>query len=147
MALVTKHLTCKQNSWSVPSLKLSVIKSKFFPSTSFTFPLTVQIYHIDFHSLESSMPIFLVTWTPRITIWAPVSRNTILGVCPPTWIVDSVLLTMATLVAMEVLSLSTTFRNEWETLWRVWLSTTPLLSNKFTSEVFLTPFWYLNVES
>jgi hypothetical protein len=43
---------------------------------------------------------------------APISSNTILGVCPPTWIVDSVLSTMATVVVMEVLSLSTTFGNE-----------------------------------
>jgi len=28
-----------------------------------------------------------------------------------------------------------------------WLSTTPLLSNKSTSEVFLAPFWYVNIES
>jgi hypothetical protein len=41
-------------------------------------------------------------------------------VCPPTWIVGLVLSTMATLVAMEVLSLGTTFGNEWETLWREW---------------------------
>jgi hypothetical protein len=32
-------------------------------------------------------------------------------------------------------------------LWREWLSTIPLMSNKFTSEVFLTPFLYVNVES
>jgi len=54
---------------------------------------------------------------------------------------------MATSMAMEVLSLGTTFRNEWKTLWRKWLYTTPLLSNKSTSEVFLTPFWYVNVKS
>jgi hypothetical protein len=53
---------------------------------------------------------------------------------------------MVTLVVMEVLSLGTTFRNEWEILWKEWLSTTPLLSNKSTSEVFLTPLWYVNVE-
>ncbi len=57
------------------------------------------------------------------------------------------LLTMVISVAMEVLSLGTTFGNEQETLWREWLSTTPLLSNKSTSEVFFTPFWYVNVES
>ncbi len=34
-----------------------------------------------------------------------------------------------------------------EILWKEWLSTTPLLSNKSTSEVFLAPFWYVNVES
>ncbi len=50
-------------------------------------------------------------------------------------------------MAMEILSLNTTFRNEWETLWKEWLSTTPLLSNKSTNEVFLAPFWYLNVKS
>ncbi len=110
-------------------------------------PLTVRICHIDFYSLESSMPIFLANWTPRITNWAPVSRSTTLGVCLPTWIVDLILSTMVTSVAMEVLSLGTTFRNEWKTLWREWLSTTPLLSNKSTSEVFLPPFWYVNVES
>jgi hypothetical protein len=33
------------------------------------------------------------------------------------------LLTMATPATMEVLSLGTTFGNEWETLWREWLST------------------------
>ncbi len=49
---MTKHLICKQGSWSVPSLKLSVIKSELSPSTSPTFPLTVWIYHIDFRSLE-----------------------------------------------------------------------------------------------
>jgi len=48
---------------------------------------------------------------------------------------------------MEVLSLGTTFGNEWKTLRREWLFTTPLLSNKSTSEVFLAPFWYVNVES
>jgi len=48
---------------------------------------------------------------------------------------------------MEVLSPSTTFGNEWKILWRKWLSTTPLLSNKSTSEVLLVPFWYANVES
>jgi len=48
---------------------------------------------------------------------------------------------------MEVLSLTTTFGNEWKTLWREWLSTMPLLNNKSTSEVFLAPFWYVNVES
>jgi len=47
---------------------------------------------------------------------------------------------MATLVAMEVISLGTTFGIESKTLWREWLSTTPLLSNKFTSEMFLAPF-------
>jgi len=93
------------------------------------------------------MPIFLANWTLRITGWAPVSRNTTLGVCPPTWIVYLILSTMVTLVAMEVFSLSTTFGNEWKTLWREWLSTTPLLSNKSTSEVFSIPFWYVNVES
>jgi len=107
----------------------------------------MRICHIDFHSLKSSMPIFLANWTPRITSWAHVSRSTTLGVCPPTSIVDSILLTMATSVAMEVLSLGTTFENEWEILWREWLSTMPLLSNKSTSELFLTPFWYVNVES
>jgi len=75
------------------------------------------------------------------------SRSTTLGVCPPTWIADPVLLTMATPVAMEVLSLGITFGNEWETLCREWLFTTPLLSDKSTSEVFKTPFWYVNVES
>jgi len=35
-----------------------------------------------------------------------------MGVCPPTWIVDSILSTMATPIAMEVLSLGTTFGNE-----------------------------------
>jgi hypothetical protein len=53
---------------------------------------------------------------------------------------------MVTSVAMEVLSLGTTFENEWETLWREWLFIMPLLSKKSTSEVFLTPFWYVNVE-
>ncbi len=53
---------------------------------------------------------------------------------------------MASPVAMEVLSLGTNFKNEWESLWKEWLSTTPLLSNKSTSEVFLAPFWYVNVE-
>jgi len=48
---------------------------------------------------------------------------------------------------MEVLSLSTTFGNEWETLWREWLSTKPLVSNKSTNDVFLAPFWYVNVKS
>jgi hypothetical protein len=48
---------------------------------------------------------------------------------------------------MEILSLGTMFENEWETLWREWPSTTPLLTNKSTSEVFLAPFWYVNVES
>ncbi len=88
------------------------------------------ICHIDFCNLQLSMPIFLANWTPIITSWAPISRNTTLAVCPPTWIANSVLSTMATLVAREVPSLSTTFGNEWETLWREWLSTTPLLSNK-----------------
>jgi len=105
------------------------------------------IYYIDFRSLESSMPIFLANWTSRITSWAPVSRSTTLGVCHPTWIANSVLRTMATPMVMEVFSLSTTFGNEWETLWREWLSKTLLLSNKSTSEVFLTPFWYVNVGS
>jgi hypothetical protein len=58
------------------------------------------------------MPIFLANSTPRIIGWAPVSRSTILGVCPPTWIIDLILPTMAILVAMEVLSLNTTFKNE-----------------------------------
>ncbi len=147
MALVTKHLTCKQSSWSVPSLKLSAIKFEFSPSSSFMLPLVVWICHIDFHSLESNMPIFLANWTPRIIGWAPISRNTILGVCPPTWIVDPILSIMVTLVAMAIFSLGTTFENEWKILWREWLSTTPLLSNKSTNEVFLTPFWYVNVES
>ncbi len=53
---------------------------------------------------------------------------------------------MATLVVMEVLSLGMTFRNEWNFLWREWPSIMPLLSNKSISEVFLTPFWYVNVE-
>jgi len=44
--------------------------------------------------------------------WAPVLRNTTLGVCSPTWIAHLVLPTVATPVAMEVLSLSTTFENE-----------------------------------
>ncbi len=109
-------------------------------------PLVVRICHIDFRNLESSMPIFLANWPPRITSWALVSRSTTLGVCPPTWIVVIVLSTMATPVSMEVFSLSTTFGNEWKILWRKWLSTTPLLSNKSTSEVFSTPFWYVNVE-
>ncbi len=39
------------------------------------------------------------------------------------------------------------FENEWETLWKEWLSTMPLLRNKSTSEVFLAFFWYVNVES
>ncbi len=147
MALVIKHLTCRQSSWSVPSLKLSAIKSELSPSTSFTLPLAVWICHIDFHSLESNMPIFLANWTPRITSWAPISRSTTMGVCPPTWIVELLLSTMAILMAMKVLSLSTTFGNEWETLWRKWLSTTSLLSNKSTNEVFLVPFWYVNVKS
>jgi hypothetical protein len=47
---------------------------------------------------------------------------------------------MATPMAMEVLSLGITFENELEILWREWLSTTPLLRNKSTSEVFLVPF-------
>ncbi len=47
---------------------------------------------------------------------------------------------------MEVLSLTTTFRNQWKTLWKKWLSTMPLLNNKSTSEVFLAPFWYVNIE-
>ncbi len=144
---MTKHLTYKQNSWFIPSLKLNVIKSKLSPSTSFMLPLVVQICHIDFCSLKSSMPIFLANWTPRITGWAPISRCTTLGVCLPTWIVDPILSTMVTPVVMEVLLLGTTFGNEWETLWRKWLSTTPLLSNKSTNEVLLTPFWYVNVES
>jgi hypothetical protein len=33
-------------------------------------------------------------------------------VCPPTWIIDSVLSIMATPMAMEVLSLSTTLKND-----------------------------------
>jgi hypothetical protein len=53
---------------------------------------------------------------------------------------------MATPAVMEVLSLGTTFENEWKTLGREWVSTTPLLSNKSKSEVFLVPFWYVNVE-
>ncbi len=144
---MTKNLTCKLSSWFVTSLKLSVIKSELTPSISSTLPLVVQIYHIDFRSLESNMPIFLANWTLRITGWAPISRSTTLGVCPPTWIADSILSTMATLVAMEVLSFGTTFKNEWKILWGKWLSTTPLLSNKSTSEVFLALFWYVNVES
>jgi hypothetical protein len=32
-------------------------------------------------------------------------------------------------------------------LWKEWLSTMPLLNNKSTSEVFLAPFLYVNVES
>ncbi len=107
----------------------------------------MQICHIDFRHLESSMPIFLANWTARIIGWATISRSTSLGVCPPTRIADTILSIMATSVAMEVLSLGTTFENEWKILWREWLSTTPLLSNKFTSEVFLVPFWYVNVES
>jgi len=91
MALVTKHLTCRQSSWSILSLKLSVVKSELSPSTSSTLPITVQIYHIDFRNLESSMPIFLVNWTPRITSWAYVSKSTTLGVCPFTWIVVTTL--------------------------------------------------------
>jgi len=93
------------------------------------------------------MPIFLANWTLRITGWAPVSWSTTLGVCPPTWIVDPVLSTMATPMAIQVFLLGTTFKNEWKTLWKEWLSITPLLSNKSTSEVFLTPFSYVNVES
>ncbi len=111
-----------------------------------TLPLAMRICHIDFRSLESNMPIFLENWTPKITGWAPVSRSATLGVCPLTWIAGPVLSTMATSVAMEVLSLGTTFGNQWEILWRGWLSTTLLLSNKSTSEVFLAPFWYVNVE-
>ncbi len=88
-----------------------------------------------------------MNWSLRIIGWAPISSNTILGVCPPTWIVDSVLSTMATIVVMEVLSLSTTFGNEWDILWREWLSTITLLNNKSTSEVLLAPFWYVNVKS
>jgi len=144
---VTKHHTCRQSSWSIPSLKLSAIKYELSPSTSSMLPLTMWICHIDFHSLESNMLIFLANWTPRITGWAPLSRSTTIGVCFPTWITNLVLLTMATLVVMEVLSLSTTFGNEWKTLWREWLSTTSLLNYKSTTEVFLAPFWYLNVES
>jgi hypothetical protein len=60
---------------------------------------------------------------------------------------SSVLSTMTTPMAMEVFSLGTTFGNEWKTLWREWLCTTCLLSNKSTNEVFLAPFWYVNVES
>ncbi len=146
MELVIKHLTCRQSSWSIPSLKLSAIKSKLSLSTSFTFPLAVQSCHIDFRSLESDMPIFLVNWTPKIIGWVLVSRSTTLGVCPPTWIANLVLSIMVTSVTMEVFSLGTTFRNEWKTLWREWLSTTPVLNNKSTSEVFLTLFWYVNVE-
>ncbi len=74
----------------------------------------MRIRHIDFRNLEASMPIFLANWTPKIIGWAPVSKSTILGVCPPTWITNLILLTMATLVAMEVLSLGTTFGNEWD---------------------------------
>ncbi len=122
MALVTKHLTYRQSSWFIPSLKLSVIKSELSPSTSSTLPLAVRICHIDFRSLESSMPIFLANWTPRIIGWALVSRSTTLGVCSPTWIANSVLSIMVTLVVMEVLSLGTTFENEWKNLWRKWLS-------------------------
>ncbi len=58
------------------------------------------------------MPIFLANGTPRINSWAHVSKNTTLGVCPPTWIIDSVLSIMATPMAMEVLSLSTTLKND-----------------------------------
>jgi hypothetical protein len=58
------------------------------------------------------MPICLANWTPRITGWALILRSTTLGVCPPIWIVDPVLSTMATSVVMEVLSLGTTFENE-----------------------------------
>ncbi len=116
------------------------------PSTSSMLPLAVQICHIEFYSLESNMPIFLVNWTPGITSWAHVLRSNTLGVCPPISIVDLVLSTMVTPVAMEVLSLGTTFGNEWETLWKEWLSTTPLLNNKSISEVFLAPFWNVNVE-
>jgi hypothetical protein len=94
-----------------------------------------------------SMPIFFVNWAPKITNWAHVSRSTNLGVCPPTWIVDLVLSTMAISVSMEVLSLGTTFGNEWKTLWKKWLSTMPLMTNKSTSAVFLAPFFYVNVES
>jgi hypothetical protein len=47
---------------------------------------------------------------------------------------------MATSVAMEVLSLGTTFKNEQKTLWKKWLPTMPLLNNKSTNEVFLAPF-------
>jgi hypothetical protein len=47
---------------------------------------------------------------------------------------------MATSVAMEVISLGTTFEIERETLWKEWLSTTPLLINKSTSDVFLVAF-------
>ncbi len=120
--------------------QLSLSRSLGVHHTSFMFSLAVWICHIDFHSLESSMPIFLANWTLRIIGWAHVSRNTIMSVCPPTWIVDSILSTMATPVAMEVLPLGTTLKNEWETLWKKWLSTTPLLRNKSTSEVFLAPF-------
>jgi len=48
---------------------------------------------------------------------------------------------------MGILSLGTTFGKEWKTLWREWLSTTLLLSNKSISEVFLVPFLYVNVKS
>jgi len=96
----------------------------------------VATCHIDFRSLESSMPIFLAKWIWRITGWAPISRSITLDVCPPTWIIDLVLSTVATLMAMEVFSLGITFGNQWKTLWKGWLSTTPLLSNKSTSEVF-----------
>ncbi len=54
---------------------------------------------------------------------------------------------MVTSVAMEVLSLSTTLKNERKTLWIEWLSTTPLLPNKSTNDVFLALFCYVNVES
>jgi hypothetical protein len=54
---------------------------------------------------------------------------------------------MGTRVVMEVFSLGTTFGNEWKTLWKKSLSTMPLLINKPISEVFLVPFWYVNVKS
>jgi len=146
LALVIKHLTYRQNFWCVPSLKLSAIKFELSLSTSFTLPLAVQIYHIDFHNLKLSMLIFLANWTPRITSWAPVSRSTILGVCLPIWIINLILSIMATSVVMEVFSLGTTFENEWKTLWKEWLPTMPLLINKSISEVFLAPFWYVNLE-
>jgi hypothetical protein len=57
------------------------------------------------------------------------------GCTSSTWTINLVLSIMATPVAMEVLSLHTTFENEPENPWRKWLSTTPLLSNKSTSEV------------
>ncbi len=118
-----------------------------FGSVNCILTLSPKVGLRHFRSLESNMPIFLANWTPRITSWAPVSRSTILGVYPSTWITNRVLSTMTIPVAMEALSLGTTFKNEWETLWREWLSTTLLLSNKSISEVFLTPFWYVNVES